>query len=211
MTAVVLAGGLGRRLGGSDKPAITIGGRTLVGTVVGAALEAGATRVIVVGPARPRLLAELAEAGLATAEHDVEFTREQQPGGGPVPALAAGLDLATEPWLLLLAADLPFLTAARLRDLLDAAHAHGTGAVLADDQGEPQWLTSCWRTGVLRTALAGYAGTSLRGLLAPLRYADIGVTPVQGEPPYWLDCDTPHDVALATQWLEDHATQGPAD
>ncbi|MER7618304.1 NTP transferase domain-containing protein, partial [Nonomuraea wenchangensis] len=43
--AVVLAGGEARRLGGRDKPGITVGGRSLVENVVAAA--SGARRTIV--------------------------------------------------------------------------------------------------------------------------------------------------------------------
>src|SRR5260370_42475001 len=164
LAAVVLAGGRGDRLGGVDKPGISIGGRTLASVAAGAALDAGAIRVVIVGPIRPELADERA----------LEFTTEQPPGGGPVPALRAGLDLVAEPWLLLLAADLPFVTGARLRDLLraaawcDPADDQPVGAVQIDDHEEPQWLARCWRTPSLPAALAGYTGSSLRGLFGPL-------------------------------------------
>lgn len=192
----MLAGGHARRLGGVDKPGIRLGQRSLASAVVRAALQAGASRVVVVGPDRPELAvelaAELAEAGGA----ELEFTRERPAGAGPVPALRAGLDLTTEPWLLLLAADLPFLTAAALRDLVRAASPAG-GAVVTDDQGHPQWLVSCWRATDVRAALASYTGNSLRGLLAPLPRVDVAAAAEPGKPPYWLDCDTPEDLAIA--------------
>lgn len=191
----MLAGGRARRLGGVDKPGLEVGGRTLAAAVVSAARQAGAARIVVVGPYRPGLGGELTEARGAP----VEFTSERPPGAGPVPAVRAGLELVTEQWLLLLAADLPFLTAAVLRDLVGDASL-GRGATLADDLGQPQWLISCWPTAEVRAALAGYVGDSLRGLLAPLPHDLLAVTPAPGDPPYWLDCDTPHDVAAATRW-----------
>jgi molybdopterin-guanine dinucleotide biosynthesis protein A len=194
LAAIVLAGGRARRLGGVDKPGIRLGHRSFVGAVVMAATRAGASRIVIVGPERAELAAELAEAGAAGSA--IEFTCERPAGAGPVPALRAGLDLVTEPWLLLLAADLPFLTAAALRGLVAAA-GDDRGAVLADPAGRSQWLMSCWRTPELRAALAGYAGSSLRGLLAPLPRVDVAAAAVPGEPPYWLDCDTPEDVAAA--------------
>jgi hypothetical protein len=69
--------------------------------------------------------------------------------------------------------------------------------VLLDDGGRPQWLASCWRTAVLRDALDRYQGGSLHGLLRPLRPALLAYAPAPGEPPPWLDCDTPEDLALA--------------
>jgi molybdopterin-guanine dinucleotide biosynthesis protein A len=97
-----------------------------------------------------------------------------------------------------LAADLPFLRAAHLRRLLAAAAAAGRdGAVLTDDGGRAQWLTGCWRTGALRRAAAGYQGSSLHGLLAPLRPVSVSLSPGPGEPPPWLDCDTEQDLRRA--------------
>jgi molybdopterin-guanine dinucleotide biosynthesis protein A len=194
LAALVLAGGQARRLGGADKPGIRLGQRSLVAAVITAASQAEARRVVVVGPERPELVDELAAAEVSGTW--VEFTCERPAGAGPVPALRTGLDLITEPWLLLLAADLPFLTAAALRDLVCAASPVG-GAVVTDDQGRPQWLVSCWRAPDLRTALASYAGNSLRGLLAPLPHVDVAAIAEPGKPPYWLDCDTPEDLATA--------------
>lgn len=184
LAAIVLAGGQARRLGGVDKPGIRLGQRSLAGAVVRAAVRAGAGRVVVVGPDRPELAA-------------VEFTCERPAGAGPVPALRAGLDLITEPRLLLLAADLPFLTAAALRELVEVAAGPGRGAVVVDGQRRPQWLVSCWSTAELRAAAAEYDGSSLRGLLAPLPHANVAAVAVPGAPPYWLDCDTPEDLATA--------------
>jgi molybdenum cofactor guanylyltransferase len=191
---VILAGGQGRRLGGADKPAVRVGRRSLAGAVVAACDLAGASGVVIVGPARASLLAEFAGCTVP-----VEFTSEDPPGGGPVPALRAGLAKVTAPWVLVLAADLPFLTGKLLRDLAKAAQP-ASGAVLADDLGNPQWLTSCWATAALRAALGSYQGGSLRGVLGPLPHAEFSVRVPPGKPPYWLDCDTPADLAAAAAW-----------
>ena len=183
---IVLAGGRGTRLGGRDKPGLVVGGRTLLGAVVAAGTAAGARPVIVVGPER---------AGL----DGVSFVAEEPPGAGPVPALRRGLAEAAPPWMAVLAADLPFLRPGDLTALLGAAAGHH-GAVLADDAGRPQWLVGCWRTGTLRRAAAGYHGTSLGGLLGPLVPVLVRRVPVPGEPPSWLDCDTPEDLDRARGW-----------
>ncbi|MEV4383131.1 NTP transferase domain-containing protein [Streptosporangium sp. NPDC049644] len=185
--ACVLAGGLARRLGGRDKPALHVSGRPLVESV--AAAVPGAGRLVVVGPPRPGL------------PHAI-FRREDPPGGGPVPALRAGLAEVTAPWVVLLAADLPFLTAEHVSALLDAAGAgtgttaHGegvrAGAVLVDDGGREQWLAGVWHTASLVRALARYEGRSLHGLLAPL---DPVTLRLAGQP--WFDCDTMDDLQRA--------------
>ena len=208
--AVILAGGRADRLGGADKPGLLIGEQSLVASVASAAAGAGARNLVLVGPARPELPGIFAaaapaggpgpdpSAGQARAEVSVAFTCEEPRFAGPVAALAAGLRLVREPWVLLLAADLPFLRPGHLRAVAAAAEGAGGGAVLLDAEGRPQWLTSCWPAGALREVLAGYAGRSLGGLLGPLSPVPVTLeyaTPDPGPP--WLDCDTPEDLAAA--------------
>jgi molybdopterin-guanine dinucleotide biosynthesis protein A len=183
---IVLAGGRGTRLGGRDKPGLVVAGRTLIGAVVAAGTGAGAGQIVVVGPER---------AGL----DGVSFVCEDPPGAGPVPALRRGLAEAWPPWVAVLAADLPFLRPGHLQALRRAAVGHH-GAVYADDAGRPQWLAGCWRTEILRRAAAGYQGTSLGGLVGPLEPVLVRLTPAPGEPPPWLDCDTPEDLDRARGW-----------
>ncbi len=182
--AVVLAGGSARRLGGADKPGLRVGDSTLIERVAAAVCDAG--RLVIVGPAR---------AGLDAAI----VTREDPPGGGPVPALAAGLVHVRAPWVAMLAADLPFLGPAHVTALREAA-TDGSGAVLVDGGGHEQWTAGVWPVAVLRDALGGYGGGSLRGLLAPLSPRRVSVPVTPGAPPPWLDCDTLDDVERAREW-----------
>lgn len=205
--AVVLAGGQARRLGGGDKPALVVGGTALLTTVVSAAAAAGANRVVIVGPPRPAL--RLPGRGTSAVPGGLVIVREDPPGSGPVPALARGLAEARAGLVAVLAADLPFLRARDMRTLLAAVAGDrrpAAGAVLADQAGRPQWLVGCWRTEVLRRAIGAYRGTSLHGLLRPLRPAVISWRGPAGEPPPWLDCDTEQDIRLAEAWL----ASGPA-
>jgi molybdopterin-guanine dinucleotide biosynthesis protein A len=193
---IVLAGGRAARLGGADKPGLMVGDRTLLESVVAAGIEAGARPIVVVGPFRP---------GLSGAPR---FVREEPPGAGPVPALRCGLaELGGVPWAAVLAADLPFLRTAHLEALLRAAAGPG-GAVLVDNTGREQWLAGCWPAGTLRRAADGYTGSSLHGLLAPLRPAHVVIEPDSGEPPPWLDCDTEADLRDARDWQARSGRQG---
>jgi molybdopterin-guanine dinucleotide biosynthesis protein A len=189
--AIILAGGRGARLGGVDKPGLVVGERSLIASVVSAAGAAGARRVVVVGQDRD---------GLSLRSGELRVVREDPPGGGPVPALGRGLAEVTAGWVFALAADLPFLRAGDLSALRAAARARGTGAVLTDEAGRPQWLVGCWPVPVLREACAGYRGRSLHGLLGPLEPALLGPAPDRPGPPPWLDCDTPEDVRQARAW-----------
>jgi len=228
--AIVLAGGRASRLGGADKPGLAVGGRSLVGSVVAAAAEAGARLVVVVGPDRPELRIRAAgRPGRARADPAgpgpaprLRAVREDPPGSGPVPALRRGLAEVTAPWVFLLAADLPFIRAGHLGSLLADASGGGradasgggqvapaAGAVLADDTGRPQWLAGCWQTGALRDAVGRYRGGSLHGLLGLLAPALLWPAPDQAGPPPWLDCDTEDDVRLARAWSGAPARGGP--
>jgi molybdenum cofactor guanylyltransferase len=187
---IILAGGRGSRLGGQDKPGLVVGDDTLIASVARGGTGAGAAQIVVVGPERP---------GLA----GVSFVCEEPAGAGPVAALRRGLAEASAPSVAVLAADLPFLRASHLKALQAAAEG-GPGAILVDDTGRPQWLAGCWQTETLRRAVAGYHQDSLRGLLGPLAPVLVRLTPPPGEPPPWLDCDTPEDLRRARDLAGPH-------
>ncbi|MEI4279434.1 molybdenum cofactor guanylyltransferase [Klenkia terrae] len=179
--AVVLAGGRAARLGGRPKPQLEVGGRTMLAAVLAAVADA-AERVVV-GPPQP-------------VPDGVVVVREQPPGGGPVPAMRAGLAAVTTDVVAVLAADLPFLTPAVVRGLRERLT--GDGVLVVDPAGRDQLLLGVWRTAVLRAAVADVAGpTSVRAVLAPLAVRRHRPEPVPGEPAPWTDCDTPAELDRA--------------
>lgn len=187
--AVVLAGGRGTRLGGTDKPGLIVGGQTLLSAVVSAVTSAGADRIVVVGPER------------MGAGGRVRYAPEDPPGRGPVAALACGLEQVSAPVIVLLAADLPFLRPAHVTRLVTALAAQqAPGVVLLDDSARLQWLVSGWLAAGLRGALDRYQGSSLGGLLGPLDPVLLPDETAAGEPPAWLDCDTAGDLRRAREW-----------
>ncbi|MCW2621520.1 MAG: molybdopterin-guanine dinucleotide synthase [Frankiales bacterium] len=178
-TAVVLTGGDARRLGGQDKARLRVGGRTLLDRVL-TALPAAA-EAVVVGPR-------------CEVVRPVRFVREDPPGGGPVAALAAGLQAVTAERVWLLAGDLPFLTGEALAEL-----ARHPAAMAVDDEDRDQPLLSCWPAEALRQALpAEIHGAGLRRVLAGL---DVVRVRLPGHPPPWFDCDTPQALAQARDWV----------
>lgn len=213
-SAIILAGGAGRRLGGPDKPTLVVGGRRLMDAVLDAVTDAD--RRIVVGPD------SLWSAGRPAA--GVERVLEAPPGGGPVAGLAAGLAQLIDPpagergeasdlkrypvdLVAVLAADLPFLTGGAVGRLRDALLTDSTvdGAVYVDGDRRRQTLCGMWRVGPLHAALdrlapAGHAGARMRDLLAGLRTAD--VRHQEAGPPPWYDCDEPDDLIKARKWVE---------
>ena len=177
--AIVLAGGAARRLGGVAKPLLTIEGSALVTRVLAAVMDA-----------RPRVVV----GTVAGLPEDVLVTVEDPPGGGPVPALRAGVALLPDDveTVAVLAADLPFLTDGTVRALRTAL-GENEAAVLLDAEGRRQHLVACWRLGALRAALST-TSPRVRDLY-PVRTAE--VPPAQARLPEYLDCDTPADLDLA--------------
>jgi molybdopterin-guanine dinucleotide biosynthesis protein A len=172
---VVLAGGAGRRLGGADKPGLLVGGMSLLDRAIEAG--AGAGRIVVVGPRR-------------ATRRAVEWVREDPPGGGPVAALAAALPVVRAETIVLLAADLPFVTREFVERLVGVPGPDGVVAV--DPDGRDQPLLAAYRTAALRArigALADPSGAALRRVLAPLALGRI-----PADPDAAFDCDTWADV-----------------
>lgn len=153
--AIVVAGGAARRMGGLDKAAIELRGTTLLDRVLGAARPL-CGRLVVVGPRRP------------TDVVGVEFTVEDSPGGGPAPAVAAGLDLVgAASVVLVLAADLPALTSEDLGRLLAALDADpgARAAAATDHRGLPNPLLAAYRAPVLDSSRMLQPGSPAAQLL----------------------------------------------
>lgn len=195
--AIVLAGGAAKRLGGVDKPAVSVGGRALLDRVLGACADAA--RTVVVGGRRP-------------TARPVRWAREEPPGGGPVAALDAGVRHVEADTVLVLSADLPFLTRETTRRLLDvlAADAEREGALLTDADGRDQPLVAAYRTEPLRREIAllateygSIAGLPLRLLTNEL---DLARVAADVDPLASFDCDTWEDISTARARIREHGT-----
>ncbi|MBU7597904.1 molybdenum cofactor guanylyltransferase [Streptomyces sp. P38-E01] len=199
--ALVIAGGRARRLGGADKPALTVGGRTLLDRTLAACADAA--RTVVVGPRRP-------------TRRPVEWTRERRPGAGPLAALDAGLRASTAPTLLVLSADLPFLRPVTVAALLHGLCTDGAEAALAHDpaDGRDQPLLAAYHREPLERELALLAAEHGRLDHLPLRLIvpELAVARVPlpahadpaGGPPDTADCDTWNDLAAARGHIREH-------
>ncbi|WP_459961780.1 NTP transferase domain-containing protein [Nocardia sp. IFM 10818] len=182
--AIVLAGGRASRMGGVDKPAIVVGGQSMLDAALTAVADCA--RTVVVGPHRPELPPEILQA------------QEIPAGAGPVAAIAAGLHALSgcefpAGLIVVLAADMPFLTARTVGELLLHAKESGSDAVFAADAcGRPQYLVGVWRRSALSAALNGLDSLVNRPMKA-LVPVDTVMVPLGGVE----DCDTPDDVRHA--------------
>ncbi len=100
VTAAVLAGGRSRRMG-FDKTLVRVGGHTLVARVA-ESLGSVCSEVLVVTN-HPE---DLADAGLPEGARVVA---DDLPYSGPLGALATAMDAASQEWVLLAAADMPWI------------------------------------------------------------------------------------------------------
>lgn len=180
LSAILLAGGRGSRMGGIHKPSLEVGGRSLLTVAVTAARDAVCDPIIVVGDA-------VTDAALIS----VVWVREEPPFGGPAAAIMAALPFVTGARTLVLACDLPGGEDAA--QLLCAAPFGGDGICLEDQSGSSQWLAGIYRTEALRSSAARLphagSGASVSALLGGL---DIHVLKASDE--LTADIDTWDDL-----------------
>ncbi|MEO7753232.1 MAG: NTP transferase domain-containing protein [Terracoccus sp.] len=200
---VVLTGGGSTRMG-AHKPALVVGGRSIVERVVAAC--------------RPHPTVVVGRSDAVPPE--ITVVVEDPPGGGPVAGLSAGLSHllgVTGPGgpdvVLVVAGDLPLLTAGHLGRLcaalaqpVEGASPRAGVAVTLDAEGRRNWLCAAWPAPILRDrlgALAPVAGRSMRSLTEGLVVVDVA-------DPEGLasDVDTPADLARVRARLD--PTDDPA-
>lgn len=198
---VVLTGGASRRMG-SHKPLLDVGGQPLVARVLAAA---GPWPTLVVGPGQG-------------VPGGVRVALERVPGGGPVAGLAVAVEaldaldaldaqgqgVEQTDVVVVLAADLPFVTHAHLDRLVAALSTGGAGvapeaapdlAVTVGRDGRTNWLCAAWRTTALRARLESLGdayGRSMRDLADGIR-----TVLVDDPDEVTLDVDTPADLERA--------------
>ncbi len=156
---MILAGGTAVRLGGADKAAIEYAGRTFLEHALTAVTAAG--EVVVVGDPVP-------------TSRPATFVREDPPLGGPVAGLLAGRRaLAGSPrTVVVMAVDMPRVTAATLARLLEAVPGHD-GAVLCDGEGRRQLVLAVRADRLDAVAPSDPHGHSVRDLLKSLDLQEV--------------------------------------
>lgn len=175
----MVAGGGAARLGGLDKAALEVDGRSLLDRALEAL--AATSPVVVVGDPLP-------------VHRSVTFTREVPAGGGPAAALLAGLrGFAEQPeTVVVLAVDMPFVTAGTVARLLEALTPDVDGVTLVDPDGRHQPLCAAYRVRALLAAAPAYdeeSGLPVHRLVRGLRLARIAAVGDEAR-----DVDTPSDL-----------------
>jgi len=134
LAAAILAGGRARRMDGLDKSRLVVEGRAIIVRQLDA-LRRLTPQVFVVSSDAARF-----------ADLGVPLVPDALPGTGALGALYTALISARADWIVVIACDMPFITAAALDELVaEAAGAGGDGAWARSARGvEP--LFACYRT-----------------------------------------------------------------
>ena len=129
ISAVILAGGISRRLG-RDKAAEPLGDETLLHRVVRRASEAvGSNDVVIV-------VANTDQSERAPADIPHRLVLDALPGSGTLGGIYTGLEAAHNEWALVVACDMPFLSAPLLRYMTGLRD--GVDAVVPIIGGRPE-------------------------------------------------------------------------
>ncbi len=153
VSGAVLAGGRSSRMG-RDKAGLVVAGETLLARQLRLLAEVGiADRQVAFQPGNVR--------GLPPG---VNAVTDRRPGLGPLAGLEACLRAAKSPLLLVLAVDLPNLTAGFLRRLLA--------------QARPDRGVVPWRDGFAEPLVAIYPGLALNGITSRLDRGELALQPL---------------------------------
>ena len=179
----MLAGGAGRRLGGS-KPAATLAGRAMIEFPL-AALAGACDRVAVVCKPGTRL-PELT---------GVERWDEPESLRHPLSGIVHALERAGEP-VLVCAADMPFVTADALQTLLAGAGRAGGRPVVAVSEGRLQPVLGLYAPAVLDELRAAPDDAPLTRTVEALDPVRVALPPALVR-----SVDTPEELAAAEALL----------
>jgi len=127
VSAVVLAGGMSRRLG-RDKAVEPLGGRPLIARVLSRVAQVTDETVVVVNDAT--------RASELPLDRDVVAAVDRYPGAGSLGGIFTGLEAAQTDWALVVACDMPFLNVPLLRRILSLRE--GCDAVVPVVEGRPE-------------------------------------------------------------------------
>ncbi|MCD9023157.1 NTP transferase domain-containing protein [Cohnella silvisoli] len=199
LTAVILAGGQGRRMGGVNKALLPLGDEVFIERQIRKALP-GTNEIIVVSndEALNRFLRDY---------ESVRIIADQYPGEGPLAGFQAGMAAASCADVWVIGCDQPFLEVSAAHFLLDRMESGAFQAALPVIGGKPQPLHAIYRkeTGLIAESLLKKGERKLLALLDNIpwygvderQFAEQGISLNFAD-----DVDTPEQYAKASLTLK---------
>ncbi len=186
----VLAGGLGRRIGG-DKPSLDLGGESLVTRAVSALRATGLDIALVLRP----------DQEIPRVDDPVSVVRDVCQNAGPLGGLHALLGSMIADWALVLSCDQPFVQPALVRGLFAAEHA-GMDAIVPAPSGAIEPFPGLYGRSCLSAAERALSSGSfsMQALLASTRTRRVSEETLRGWDPElrsFINVNTPADLARA--------------
>jgi len=199
--ALILAGGLGRRMEGRSKPLLNLAGRTLIERVSECARAQCGAAALNLHDAEPETAAPFAGLGLPIAA-------DVAPGRlGPLAGVLGGLDYAAAhcpevQFVLSLPCDCPFLPPDLAARLLDSARKSASGLACAASGGRRHPVVALWPVSLRAALRRALLYEDIRGVGQFQRIHDIAAVEWETAPldPFF-NVNTPDDLAYAEQIL----------
>jgi molybdopterin-guanine dinucleotide biosynthesis protein A len=189
VSAAILIGGGARRFGGTFKPGLRVGARTILDRQLAVLAAAGIDAVMLVG----RTPHELPPAAAARSVPDAVE------GHGPLGGLYTALIVATTPIVLAIAGDMPFLEPRLVRRLAELGPEDEAAVPRAADRWHP--LCAAYRRSVALRLKQRLDRRALRvsDALQDMRVKEISLTESMGEEAADMltNVNTPDDHARA--------------
>lgn len=190
ISALVLAGGMARRMGGSDKGLIELAGRPMIEWI----LERLAPQTDEIIINANRSLAEYRAQGHHVVSDQLEGF------AGPLAGMAAGLAAIGSDWMATVPCDSPFVPEDLLSRLWQVRAAESADLAVAEAEGRLQPVFALLPTRLapdLREFLAG-GGRKIDAWFARHRVA---VADFSDSPHAFANVNTPDEAAEIEQWL----------
>lgn len=181
ITAIVLCGGRGTRLGGVDKPFLKVADKALLGHVIDR-----------VGPQVDELLLSCAKTTAAYEAFGHPVVEDRDADQGPLGGFVSALPHVRSPWIFTTPADTPFLPGNLVAALADVCER--TGAAVATAGGHRQNLAMLLDAEHARSLAAFYedGGRAIHRWLAGNAITEVGF-PADD----FLNVNTAEDLATA--------------
>lgn len=191
ITGCILAGGVGRRLGGLDKGLVQLVGQPLVAHVIARFAPQVDTLLLSVN----RNHAQYREHCLALVDDTMAD------GAGPLAGIAAALAVTRTPWLAVVPCDSPFLPQRLVATLAQAVAQQSAVIAVARTGDGPQPVFALIATH-LAPSLAAYLARG--GRKTDAWYAQHALVEVdyEQERSAFMNINTPDDLAAATRRLK---------